>query len=386
VIKGKKLLMAGLAVLALLTLGVLVARLVEGQEAPDPARFFDTARPPQGKVRLVIFYPSLGSLRDLVAVRGQGFIPYENLEVVGVRHERERTDYAAAEKYVLNNNLDWIHFHTIRGDIGLDTLYKSNAVSAELERIFDLSDGVLFFGGPDIVPAAYGEEMGLLTVVTDPYRHYIELTAVFHLLGGAQDPKFEAYLEARPDFPVMGICLGMQTLNVGTGGTMVQDIPTEIYGARTVEDVIRLGRDAWHTNPNPKMAPLERGLLPYNMHPIRLAAEGKLVKALGLQPEDKPYIMSAHHQAEEKLGQGMRIIATSLDGKVTEAIEHEKYPNVLGVQFHPEFSILWDATPKYKLAPGDKTAFGCRTVLEDNPPSFEFHRKLWGWFFAALKK
>lgn len=366
-------------------LAVAALSLAAPQDA-GPARFFDTARPPQGKVRLVIFYPSLGSLKDLVAVRSQGFIPYENLEVVGVHHERERTDYGAAEKYVRDNGLDWIHFHTIRGEIGLDTLYKSNAVSAELERIFDLSDGVLFFGGPDIVPAAYGEEMGLLTVVTDPYRHYIELTAVFHLLGGAQDPKFEPYLEARPDFPVMGICLGMQTLNVGTGGTMVQDIPTEIYGARTVEDVIRLGRDAWHTNPNPKLAPLERGLLPYNLHPIRLAAEGKLVKALGLRPEDQPYVMSAHHQAEEELGKGMRIIAASLDGKVTEAIEHEKYPNVLGVQFHPEFNILWDATPRYKLAPGDKAAFGCRTVLEDNPPSLEFHKRLWGWFFAALKK
>jgi putative glutamine amidotransferase len=384
-LKGKRLLCAGLAVLVLLSLGFLLVRLTEGQEASGPARFFDTAQPPRGKIRLTIFYPSVGSLKDLVAVRNQGFVPYQDLEVVGVHHERERTNYAESEKYVKDNGLDWIHFHTIQGEIGLDTIYKKNGLSAELEKIFGLSDGVLFFGGPDIVPAAYGEEMGLLTVVTDPYRHYLELTAIFHLLGGSQDPSFQAYLEKRPDFPILGICLGMQSLNVGTGGTLVQDIPTETYGARTVEDVIRLGRDAWHTNPFPKLVPLERGLIPYMLHPIKPAAEGKLVKALGLKPDDRPYIMSAHHQAAEKIGRGFKVIATSLDGKVVEAIEQEKYPNVLGVQFHPEFAMLWDATPKYRMEPGDKVSFGCRTILEQNPPSFEFHKRLWGWFFAALK-
>ncbi|MDD8026257.1 MAG: gamma-glutamyl-gamma-aminobutyrate hydrolase family protein [Acidobacteriota bacterium] len=385
-LKGKKLLLVGLVALALLTLGALITRLAAAQEAASPARFFDTAQPPQGKVRLTIFYPSVGSLKDLVAVRRQGFIPYENLEVVGVHHERERTNYAESEKYVKDNGLDWIHFHTIQGEIGLDSLYKKNAASAELERIFDLSSGVIFFGGPDIVPAAYGEEMGLLTVVTDPYRHYIELAAIFHLLGGSRDTAFKAYLEKRPDFPILGICLGMQSLNVGTGGTLVQDIPTETYGAQTVEDVIRRGRDAWHTNPHPKLAPLERSLLPYMMHPIRLTAGGKLIEALGMKPSDQPYIMSAHHQAAEKIGRGFKVAATSLDGKVVEAIEHEKYRNVLGVQFHPEFTILWDTTPKFKIAPDDKEFFACRTVLEKNPPSFEFHKKLWGWFFGVMNK
>ena len=51
-------------------------------------------------------------------------------------------------------------------------------------------------------------------------------------------------------------------------------------------------------------------------------------------------------QMVDKLGEGIKIAATSLDGKVVEAIEHRKYPSVLGVQFHPEFPILWDQTKK----------------------------------------
>ncbi|MCX6561084.1 MAG: gamma-glutamyl-gamma-aminobutyrate hydrolase family protein [Candidatus Aminicenantes bacterium] len=374
----KRIILGGVVMIAVIATAAFAAQA--------PARFFDTAQAPQGKVRLAVFYPSVGSLKALIAVKDQGFIPYADWEIVGVHHERERTNYAEAEKFVKDNNLDWIHFHTIQADIGLDSLYKKNAASAELEKIFDLSSGIVFNGGPDIVPAAYGEEMSLHTVVTDPYRHYIELTAIFHLLGGSQDPAFKAYLEKRPDFPILGICLGMQSLNVGTGGTLIQDIWSESYFARTVQDAIRLGSFAWHTNPYPKLAPLEKSLIPYMLHPIRLAETGKLVVALGMKPDALPYVMSAHHQSAEKIGKGFKVIATSVDGKVVEAIEHEKYPNVLGVQFHPEFPMLWDATPKYKVAPDDKNLFACRTILEKNPPSFEFHKKLWGWFFAALKK
>lgn len=368
---------------AILTGLLLVASTAPAQA---PERFFDTASAPQGQVRLTIFNPSTWTLQALIAIKEQGFIPYNNLEIVGVHHERERTNYAAAEQFVKDNNLSWIHFHTIQSDVGLDTLYKKNTVSAELEKIFSLSNGVIFFGGPDIVPAAYGEETSLQTVITDPYRHYIELTAIFHLFGGFQDPSFAGYLEKRPDFAVLGICLGMQSLNVGTGGTMIQDIWLESYFARTVEDAIRLGPFQWHTNPYPKIAPIERGLIPYMLHPIRLSESGKLITALGLKPADMPYVMSAHHQSVEKIGKGFKVIATSVDYKVVEAIEHEKYPHILGLQFHPEFPMLWDAAPKYKVAPTDKDFFACRTVLEKNPPSFEFHKKLWGWFFTALKK
>ena len=364
-------------------IAALLATAAFGQTAP---RAFDSAAPAEGRFRLTVFYPSLGTIQDILALKEKGLLPIPDLEVVGVHHARERTNYAASEKFVKDKGLSWIHFHALTAEIGPETLYKSGPVSEELRRIFDLSDGVVFFGGPDIVPSLYGEPTSLLTVIDDPFRHYIELAAVFQLIGGSQDPAVKPYLEARPDFPVLGICLGMQTLNVGAGGTMIQDVRSESYFARTYEDVIALGPANWHTNPYPRLHPLERGLIPYMLHPIKFREGARIPAALGLGGAERPYIMSAHHQAVEKLGRGLRIAATSLDDRIVEALEHERFPNVLGVQFHPEFRMLWETEPRYKVAPGDAEAFACRTFLEAHPPSFDFHKKLWAWFFGKLNK
>jgi putative glutamine amidotransferase len=357
------------------------------QAVPQPAdRYFDTAGAPDGIVRLTIFYPSIGSIQDLLALRKEGFMPAEGIEVVGVFHAKEKTNYAAAKNFVAKNDLTWFHFHGVTADLGVETLYKNNGATADLKKIFDLSDGIIFFGGPDIPPAAYGEKTELQTRIEDPYRHYLELTAVFHLLGGSQDEASKGFLAGRSDFPILGICLGMQTMNAGTGGTLVQDVWTDIYGARYVEDVIALGRPGWHTNPHPRLFPLDRSLLSYMLHPIELLPNGKFTDAMGFKADDHPYIMSAHHQSAGRIGKGFRPAATSLDKKVVEAIDHERYPNVLGVQFHPEFDMLWDASPKYKIAPSDAELFGCKTYLEQHPPSWDFHQKIWAWFFSALKK
>ena len=264
--------------------------------AQTPARFFDTAAAPQGK-RLTVFYPSVGTLKALLALKEQGLVPVSDLEIVGVRHLKEKTDYAEAEKFVREKKLDWIKFHTVTADLAPETIFKPNAASAELEKIFALSSGIIFFGGPDIVPALYGEKTGLLTVIDDPWRHFLELTAVFHLLGGSQDPVFKGYLEKRPDFAVLGICLGMQTLNVGAGGTLIQDIWTDIYHLKTFEDAVALGQPAWHTNPHRRIDVLDKNLFPYMLHPVRFAGASRIAAALGLQPADTPYVMSAHHQS-----------------------------------------------------------------------------------------
>ena len=352
--------------------------------AQTPARFFDTAVAPQGKVRLTVFYPSVGTLKALLALKEQGLIPITDLEIVGVHHRKEKTDYTESEKFVQDKKLDWIKFHTVTADLSPETLFIKNAASAELEKIFSLSSGVIFFGGPDIVPALYGEKTELLTVIEDPWRHYLELTAVFHLLGGLQDSAFKGYLEKRPKFPVLGICLGMQTLNVGTGGTLIQDIWTDIYHVKTFEDAVALGPGGWHSNPYRRLDVLDKSLFPYMLHPVRFAGTSRIAAALGLGPADMPYVMSAHHQAAGRIGKGFKVAAASVDGKVVEAIEHDRYPHVLGLQFHPEFPMLWETDPKYKIAPQDKDLFGCRTYLEAHPPSFDFHKKLWAWFFASL--
>jgi len=356
------------------------------QPPPQPMeRFFDTAAAPKGVIRLTVFYPSVGSIQALLALQKQGFMPSGGIEIVGVFHVKEMTNYAAAADFVKKIDFPWIHFHAVSAKLGLESLYRKNGATGDIRKIFDLSDGVIFFGGPDLPPAAYGEKTGLLTEIEDPDRHYLELTAAFHLLGGSQDPAFKAFLEEKPDFPVLGICLGMQTFNAAAGGTLVQDVWSDIYGARFVEDVIALGQANWHTNPHRRLFPLDRGLLPYMLHPLHLTPGGKFTSAMGFKPGDQPFIMSAHHQSAGRLGKGFRPAATSLDKKVVESIEHVAFPNVLGVQFHPEFPMLWESAARYKIAPEDKDLFGCRTYLEKRPPSWAFHKKLWAWFFNKLK-
>jgi putative glutamine amidotransferase len=295
-----------------------------------------------------------------------------------VYHVKERTDYRDSVRFIRENNVPNVHFHAISADLGVASLYRKNAASDEFRKIFDLSDGIIFFGGPDMPPAAYGEQTDFRTIVENPFRHYLELSMIFHLLGGLQNPEFKAFLDDRPDFPVLGICLGMQSLSVGSGGTMVQDLWSEVYGKTTVEEAVALPRDQWHKNPYEMIDPLDSSLCPYMLHPIRLLPEGRVWKVMGMATDGHPYVASSHHQAVDTFGKGLRVIARSMDGRIVEAIEHEKFPNVLGK--------LWDAAPEFKIGPDDRELFGYRTVLEANPPSFEFHKKLWGWFFGGVRE
>ena len=123
------------------------------------------------------------------------------------------------------------------------------------------------------------------------------------------------------------------------------------------------------------------------LHDIGHKLHGKdlavFVKVMGFQPSDHPRILSSHHQAVAKIGKGLVAVASSRDGKVIEAVEHKKYPNVLGVQFHPEHPLLFDAEPQHRQKPGDApTSF--RAILEGTPPSIEFNQKIWSWFAGKL--
>jgi len=227
------------------------------------------------------------------------------------------------------------------------------------------------------------EKTNLLSGISTTYRHFLELSFIFHLLGGFQDEDFTPLLDLEPEFPVLGICLGAQSLNVGTGGTLTQDIWSEKYGKKYAEDVFTLGKENWHNNPYARVYPEER-LLRYNLHRIKLSGEGKFCSALGFEEGDTPFIISSHHQMVEMPGKGMTIIATSLDGKVPEAIEHKKYPHVLGTQFHPEFPILWDAVRKSRIIPQDEEGINLNSFLKDNPPSWDFHKKIWAWLEERL--
>jgi len=352
-------------------------------QSGNDLRYFDTAEENSGQIRLAILYPSFGILRAVIKLKERNIFNPDNLIIIGVYHEKEHSDYQRSIDMVREKNIDWIKFHKVSGEINKDNLFEKNPLSNDFKLIFKKSAGIIFFGGADIPPYIYNEQTNLLTSIRTPYRHYFELSFVFHLLGGSQDENFKPMLESAPEFPVLGICLGEQTLNVGTGGSMVQDVWAEKYGIDFVEEAIALSQENWHKNPFARLYP-EENLYSYHLHPIKLETEGKFIKEFGFKVEDTPRILSSHHQAVDKLGKGMAVIATSVDGKVIEAIEHKKYPNVLGVQFHPEIPSLYDQDEKRKITPGDQKAVTCLSILENNPPSLAFHKKIWAWFAEKL--
>ena len=370
-------------IFAFLALSLLCAAAVPlACQTPPPGRYLDTAPDREDAVRLAVFNPEIFNIRALADLRKLGILDIPNLVVVGVYHVGQRDDFAGSRKYVEENGLDWFEFHPIAAEISEPALYRKNALTPELELILKKTDGMIFFGGPDIPASVYGEKTNLLTEITDPFRHYLEASALFQLLGGSQDEKFVPLLDARPDFPVLGICLGFQTMNVATGGTLVQDLRMDAYGKTTFEDTIALGPEQWHTNPYRGLFPLDR-LMSYSFHSLQLGDQSLFVKQMGFKSADHPRILSAHHQGLGRMGKDLVATASSRDGRIVEAVEHKTFKSVLGVQFHPEHSGLWDAEPRFAMKPGDART-GLRTILEGTPPSLEFNKAIWRWFAARL--
>ena len=353
--------------------------------AGPPAGGRSGASPGRNKTTLIAFYPSIGTIKDLMALRENKLIDLPDLEVVGVYHLKEKTQYQDSKAFAAKNGLDWITFHPVSAPIQAETVFQKNACTPEYKKIFDLADGVIFFGGPDIPPSLYKEKTNFLTIIEDPYRHFLEVSFIFHLLGGHQDKDFIPLLDRRPDFPILGLCLGGQSLNVGTGGTLTQDIWTEVFGAATVEDAIALGPSNWHSNPYARLLPRE-GFSGFTFHQIRFAGGGRFQKEIAWNEKSQPLVLSSHHQQIKKLGKGLRVIASSLDGKVVEAVEHERYRRVLGLQFHPEPWFLFDPSYFTRFTPKDQEPFSLKEYLEGQAESLDFHQKLWAWFSAALRE
>ena len=348
-------------------------------------RYFDTAAAEHKDVRLVVFHPTANRIKDVIALRAEKLIDIPDLTVIGVYHKKEDIDIAASKALAQGRDRDWIRFHEVRTEIPAGDVYKPNALNAEIERIFRLSDGMIFTGGPDIPPSMYGNKTSLLSVIEDPDRHVLELAALFQLLGGSQDEAFTPLLASRPGYPILAICLGAQSLNVAAGGTLVQDIWNDVYGKSNVEDILPLGLPNWHNNPYNKLYP-RSGLAVNTLQPIALTAAGKFVREMGFAADTRPHVLSSHHQAMGKLGKDLTVEATSLDGKVVEALAHAKFRNVLAVQFHPESMNLWDAALPFKISPDETNPPSWRAFIESHPPSMEFHKKLWGWFAGKLRQ
>ena len=163
-----------------------------------------------------------------------------------------------------------------------------------MNLIVKVIDGLILSGGGDIHPSYYGEEtMTKLTLTPDD-----RIDFEFSLLEEVMKRKK----------PVLGICYGMQLLNVALGGSLYQDIKKHV----------------------PKSMDHRKN------HSVRIWPESRLHKIMdGVEAID---VISRHHQAINDIGRNLNISADAEDG-IIEAIEMEGYPFLIGVQWHPEKEI-----------------------------------------------
>jgi putative glutamine amidotransferase len=168
----------------------------------------------------------------------------------------------------------------------------------EPDALLDLVDGVILAGGADVDPAVYGAEVHPETVGTVP-----------------EQDRFEVALTRRAierDLPLLGICRGMQLLNVACGGTLIQHLP-ERFGHHE------------HRR--------ELGTFDNADHDVRVQ-EGSLAhRATG---EALHGTKSHHHQGVEALGEGLVASGWAVGDDLVETVEMPGRDFVLGVQWHPE--------------------------------------------------
>jgi putative glutamine amidotransferase len=330
--------------------------------------------PSRGQDTVLLFHPTAYNMEVLKKLMDEGFFKLKGYHVLGVYHSREAYDYSESESYLVQHPSVPFSLREISDSLYPGDLFRENPATAHFRELFACSRGALFMGGPDIPPDVYGEEVHLLTQVTDPFRHYLELSYIFHLLGGSQNPDWTPYLEERSTYVINGICLGMQTMNVATGGTLVQDIPTELYGIWHAEEILRLPPDQMHRNYLDYLNTGCEDPTSYHFHRIALKEGALLTSGISYKKETSPLVLSSHHQAVGKLGAGWEVAATSMDGKIVEAIQHERYPYVAGLQFHPEKPGLFDPTVEQPRS-CDSTINFHKAI--ENSDSYRFHLAFW---------
>lgn len=183
---------------------------------------------------------------------------------------------------------------------GTPVLIPLGLPEGRLAELLPRLDAVLFTGGGDVHPARYGEQAHPLVNSVDEDRDRVEIAL------------FQAAYERR--MPFLGICRGLQLINVALGGSLYEDLQTQ-YSKSLQHDYFSVE------------AP------DYLAHPVTLEQNTVLESILQTTNLD---VNSLHHQGIRKLAEGVKATAHAPDG-VIEAIQVEDYPFGMAVQWHPEW-------------------------------------------------
>ena len=192
-------------------------------------------------------------------------------------------------------------------------------VAGDPDLALDLIDGLLLAGGADVDPRFYGEQRAPQTAYTVPERDDFEIALARRAI--------------ERDIPFLGICRGMQVMNVAQGGTLIQDLPTALGHAHHCR---------------------VPGTFDGADHPVHLASGSKAARAVGGEHAGS---LSHHHQGIARVGEDLLVSGWSDLDELPEAIEAPERRFAVGVQWHPEadatsqvISTLVEEAREYALA------------------------------------
>lgn len=176
-----------------------------------------------------------------------------------------------------------------------------------LRGIYDVLDGVFIAGGVDVDPSSYNQARGPSCGRTDLDRDVVEIRL--------------AQWARADDKPLLGVCRGLQIMNVAAGGSLVQDCAEELPGSIKHDYFPNAGhaRD-------------------YLAHSVQVDPGTRLHDIFDA---DEVLVNSMHHQGLDRVADGLTVSATAPDGLI-EALEDTEHPFAIGVQWHPEMLVDTD--------------------------------------------
>jgi putative glutamine amidotransferase len=215
--------------------------------------------------------------------------------VIGICAALERAKWGPWDETVAMMPLGYIDAVQAAGGLAM-LLPPDDAVAEDPDDLLDRLDGLILAGGADVDPASYGARPHPAVTRTVPERDRFELALAHRAL--------------ERDLPLLGICRGLQMLNVARGGTLLQHVP-DVVGHE--EHRHTLGQFADHD--------------------VELEAGSLAARAAGAE---RLAVKSHHHQGIEELGEGLEVSGWSVPDRLAEAVEDPDRRFVLGVLWHPE--------------------------------------------------